>query len=156
LLPLLQKKGYHQPIAHFLEFVMIFWKRRQYQLPRFPGNVIPAFRSACEDLPQEKAQELEAEVDSALESLYEEFNNNGNVDIRKAEALADRCKLLLSKYNTLDEEHRKLAVGAVRYFATLEDAFASGTFASGLVDDAKVMNYVLEELGIEGQFIEIR
>jgi len=135
---------------------MIFWKRRTYRLPRFPGGVIPAFRSACEDLSQEEAQKLTAAVDSALDDLYKVFKEDGNIDIRKAEAIADRCKLLLSKYNTLDEEHRKLVVGAVRYFATLEDAFATGTFASGLVDDAKVMNYVLEEIGIEGQFIEIK
>ncbi|MEZ4752837.1 MAG: hypothetical protein R3A13_00780 [Bdellovibrionota bacterium] len=46
-------------------------------------------------------------------------------------------------------------VGAVRYFAVAEDPFPDETFASGFDDDARVLNHVLEELGLEEYYIDL-
>jgi hypothetical protein len=47
-----------------------------------------------------------------------------------------------------------MIVGAIRYFACIDDALSESTYASGLVDDVRVLNHVIEELKREDLFIK--
>jgi hypothetical protein len=134
---------------------MMFWSKKKHRLPKFPPDVRPSFRNACIALSSEGAHELRKYLDDAIAGLREQFDKTGQVDIQKAELIYERCVYLLDNYDRFNRSGRALIVGAVKYFAVQEDPFASATFASGLVDDAKVLNHVLEELGIEDKYIPI-
>lgn len=134
---------------------MIF-KRKQHKLPKFPPSIIPTFKSLCEALPAEKVASYRDEVGTELERVKEAAQENPIISVRIAEALAERCYLLLDHYEQLGTAQRALAVGAIRYFALSKDAVSEEHFASGFDDDVKVLNHVLEELGIEDQFIELQ
>ena len=49
-------------------------------------------------------------------------------------------------------ERPKIA-GAVRYFVAGDDPFDDSIFASGLFDDQRIVNHVLEELGLNEHFV---
>jgi uncharacterized membrane protein YkvA (DUF1232 family) len=73
-----------------------------------------------------------------------------------AEEIAARCFFLLDRYAAAETEHRRLIVGAISYFVIDDDGAEDEGFATGFDDDARVINYVLEELGIDDQFIDVR
>lgn len=134
---------------------MIF-RRRQHKLPKFPPNIRQMFYSHCEDLPVEEVAAYHKEVDQALEQVLEDARENELVDVDMARQIVDRCHLLLDSYSQFGAAQRSLIVGAIRYFAHGEDALSEDHFASGFNDDARVLNFVLEELGIENYFITLR
>ena len=133
---------------------MIFSRRLKHPLPKVPNNVRPTFRNACEALPPEALEELSEMVTRSLERTRDEAATSPRIDIRMAEEIASRCRLLLEHYEEFSKEERALVVGAVRYFVIDEDPFSDDVFASGFDDDARVVNHVLEQLGIEGMYIE--
>lgn len=65
-----------------------------------------------------------------------------------------RSKFLLEHYSEFKPAQQPLIIGAVYYFALDKDASPDTEFATGFDDDAQVMNHVLEELGVVGQFID--
>jgi len=132
---------------------VIFGKKRTYKLPKFPPDVIPTFRSLCESLEHETLLELKPNIDSALGQIHELAEKNNAVNAPLAEAVADRCHLLIDIYNDYSAEEQALIVGAVRYFAIVDDGYSAASFATGLHDDAKVINYVLEEIGVVDRYI---
>jgi len=125
-----------------------FFKRRKHSLPKFPSDVAPTFKALCEDLPVERVKELEPEVDRCLERFQELAEKYPHMNLTLANKIGERSKMLLAKYEDLSKEHRRLVIGAVRYFAVAEDSLSETTFAAGFHDDARVINYVLEELGM--------
>jgi len=125
-----------------------FLKRRKHPLPRFPADVVSTFEQLCEALPVERVKELEPEVDLCMKNFEEAASDHPHMNLTLARQIADRCRMLLSKYSEFSESERALVIGAVRYFAIAEDALSETTFASGFHDDARVLNYVLEELGM--------
>lgn len=133
---------------------MIFWKRRQHRLPKFPSNVIPTFKRLCEELPVEMLDDLRAAVDHCLVELRGMLEKHPHLNLRLAEQIGDRCYLLIDNYPELDSKQRELVIGAIRYFAIAEDPYSEETFASGLIDDAKIVNYVLEELELFDSYLE--
>jgi hypothetical protein len=62
---------------------------------------------------------------------------------------------LLDRYSEFAAYEQSLIVGAVRYFAIADDPFDDETFATGFYDDMRVMNYVMEEIGVEGKFFDV-
>ena len=81
---------------------------------------------------------------------------NPNMNLALARDLAERCRYLMSHYGDYGQEDRALIMGAVRYFAIAEDPVSEAAFASGFDDDARVMNHVLERLGLEDMIIRLR
>ena len=77
------------------------------------------------------------------------------VDADLLKGLAARCSFLLDQYEAVSPSKRPLIVGAVRYFAVADDPFDDETFSSGLFDDVRVVNYVLEELGFQDQCLDV-
>jgi len=133
---------------------MIFRRRFQHKLPKFPPNVIPTFKQLCREISPEEIPQLRTEVDTCLEELRTEAQQNELVNLQLAEEIAERCRFLLERYEQFGASQRKLIIGAVCYFAVEKDPFSDSSFASGMDDDAKVMNYVLQQIGVEDRYID--
>lgn len=127
---------------------MIF-RRRKFPLPKFPITIRQAFEGWCEELSVERIEMLQRELIAAVEAMRTRDDAQaGRLNIAFVEALRDRSELLLSRYAEFTPAQRKLAIGAIRYFVSPDDPVCDTTFASGLDDDVRVMNHVLEELGL--------
>lgn len=135
---------------------MIFTRKVKYKLPKFPVTVIPAFRQLCREIPAEQVDEVRAEVERCIGSLRERAPERPNLNLPLAEEIAARCFVLLDRFAESDGEARKLIMGAVSYFVVDGDGAEDDSFATGFDDDAKVINYVLQQVGIEDQFIDLR
>ena len=132
---------------------MIF-KRKRYKLPNFPPSLKQDFRGMCEVLPEKDVPIFKQEVDATLAHFEDRRLKNPKINIILAREMAKRCHLLLDQYSELSDKFKALAIGAIRYFV-VEDTVSEESFATGFDDDAKVMNYVLEELGYSDGFIEL-
>lgn len=110
----------------------------------------------CAELTVPEVEELGHLIDIAIEKTRDEAQTSNRVDIVTAEEVAARCRLLLEHYEEFSSRERAMVVGAVRYFVVEEDPFSDDVFASGFDDDARVVNHVLEQLGIDGMYIELR
>ena len=134
---------------------MGFWNSCKHRLPKFPSSVAPSFRSACAALSPEEAEKLRGFVDENLANIKLNKEKNPSLDVKLAEQLTERCYYLLDRYAEFTPKQRAAVVGAIRYFAVGADAVSDTTFATGLDDDAKVMNHVLEIVGSEDRCLEI-
>ena len=121
---------------------------KKYKLPKFPPELIPGFKSVCEAMPPEFIADYHKEVDDVLAKCREIAETNSTLNLPLAEEIAERAHLLLDHYEKFDEKQRALVVGAIRYFSIVDDALPADVFASGMNDDANVMNHVLEEVGL--------
>lgn len=126
---------------------------RKHKLPRFPDNLIPTFHRLCDPLPAELLPELRKDLDDFLQQSHDLAATNPRLNVHRVEQIHERCQFLLGQYEKFSREQQALVIGALRYFVIMEDSLADDNFVTGFDDDAKVVNYVLEELGIEDQFI---
>ena len=133
---------------------MIF-NAKKHKIPKFPEKIALTFEASCEALPVEAVAELRSAVQQFLAVAQDKYEQNSYFDIDLAGKVGDRCLALLDRYETSSEEERALIVGAVRYFVGGRDAISDEVFASGFTDDAKVINHVLESLGIEDLYLRI-
>lgn len=133
---------------------MVLRRATKYPLPNFPSAARPTFESLCQPITDDGIGPLRAKVDSALQAIVQRARHF-TVDLYMAKEVANRCHLLLDQYHGRSDEERALIAGAVRYFAVADDPLPDTVFATGLDDDAKIVNHVLERLGIEGHFIRI-
>ena len=78
------------------------------------------------------------------------------IDLELAQKLADTAEYLLSRYNDFPIGKQALIAGAIRYYTEEHDALPVEIFATGLDDDVRIMNHVLEQLGITDRFIVTR
>jgi hypothetical protein len=134
---------------------MIFGRRYNHPLPKVPANVRTTFKNMCGQINSEELSELYILLEQSVEKTRELAASSARIDLRLAEEIASRCRLLLDHYLEFTEPEREYVVGAVRYFVLDDDPFSDDTFASGFDDDAQVINHVLEYLGIEGMYIEL-
>ena len=134
---------------------MFFFQRTKHKLPKFPPTVAATFRSLCEDIPAEEAMKLRDEVLICVDEAREREKSDPRTDLNSTIELANCCKALLDRYENFSSKQRALVIGAVRYFAGGNDPLSDEDFASGLWDDKRVMNYVLEQLGVEDMFLKV-
>lgn len=134
---------------------MIFGGGRKYKLPKFPDNIRSTFETYCEALSEEDIFQVRTELEECMEKLHRLSDRNELVDLSMADQIKQRCDYLLDRYPEYSSEHRALVIGAIRYFAIIEDPLPDSGFSTGLYDDAMVMNYVLEELGEDTMYIEV-
>ncbi len=133
----------------------MFGKKLKHPLPKFPPAVAPTFQSLCQNIVEAEVVDLAHAIDRRIKEIRVQAKAHKMVDLEMAEAIAKSCRALVSVFGKRSEPERALIVGAVCYFAIAEDALPDESFASGLSDDAKVVNYVLEQLGIEGHYIQV-
>lgn len=115
-------------------------------IERIPEAHRDAFeRLMARDLVPETS--LLADVDAHLQTICDLEERTGRgIDLRHAEELADRSRVLLRSVSGLTSEADRRAIqAAVRYFLDASDAdrdFQPG----GLVDDVQVMNAVVSSM----------
>jgi hypothetical protein len=133
----------------------MFKQSRTFRLPTFPPRAASHFRRLCEALPPHTVPQLREELEGFYDGVLREVDERPLVNRELVRELYDRASLLLDRYPHLSERHRSLVVGALRYFVSGDDSFSDLDFASGFNDDAEVMNYVLEELGLIEEAITV-
>ena len=138
--------------------IMVFRSRskKKYTLPKFPPEVSQIFRDLAVGVQQGEIVELERGVSERLAAAKEAAKDHPTVNVPRCEDIAERCRLLLSMLPTTPADKQPLIGGAVRYFLYDADPQSDTVFATGFDDDAQVVNYVLEELGVEGKFISLK
>lgn len=134
---------------------MGFFSRKQHKLPVFPSTIKKLFKSLCVDIDEGKLPILREKTLEEVENSKKRGQEGLLMDVRLAEEISKRCIYLLDHFHEFSPSERRLAIGAIAYFAISDDPISEEIFASGYDDDAKVMNYVLEELKIENMFINV-
>jgi hypothetical protein len=132
---------------------MGFFRRQRFKLPKFPPELVPMFKALCQPVLDEELEHLRAAIGEHVTQLRTTAAAGANVDVASAEELAETCYFLLEYYPCCAPEQRALIVGAVRYFAMADDSFDERAFASGCQDDKRVVNHVLERLGIDDHYL---
>jgi hypothetical protein len=133
----------------------MFFSRRKHKLPNFPEEAIPTFRSLCEVLPDEAIPDLSDKLDEAYDTYENRSLENPLMNMRRVQQIYDVAHYLLRQYHSFANHEKSLIVGAVRYFLDDDDVALGAEFFTGFDDDAKIMNHVLEELGVEDRFIRL-
>lgn len=105
------------------------------------------FEKLCEDLPREAWEALRREVSEYALSLEHEGIRSELLAVDLALQIRDRLNLLLDLAGQLGTEERALIVGAARYFTSKDDAIPDARPCTGLDDDVRIVNHVLEKLG---------
>lgn len=82
-----------------------------------------------------------------------EGKDNPLYDRKLSEKIFAMCDVLLDFYPSASTYQRKIIVGALKYCIAKNDGMSDEFFASGLRDDAKIVNFVLEEIGKGDQAI---
>lgn len=127
----------------------------KYPLPKFPNHIAPAFKKLCQPIPVEDIPALRLEIFNYMGRAEEENNKNTLVNLPLARQIAQIASFLLDNYEDYSDVHKGLIVGAVNYFISDGDGISDFNFASGLNDDAQILNHVLEKLKIKDKFIQI-
>jgi hypothetical protein len=133
---------------------MIF-KKKRFPLPKFPDYIPSGFNRLRETISDEAAQALQLELFDYMGRVEKEKTEDPMVNLQLAREIAQVSSYLLEHYKDFGDKQKSLIVAGVRYFISDGDGVADFEFASGLIDDAQVINHVLEEVGVEDKFIEV-
>jgi uncharacterized membrane protein YkvA (DUF1232 family) len=133
---------------------MIFWKRK-HNLPKFPDTAASLFLSLCQPLTPSQAEDLRMELTEAYREMLNLAESSPNMNTQRLNDIYKVGSYLLSHYESFPQRKQSLIVGGIRYFIAEDDALNDLVFYTGLDDDAKILNYVLEELGIEDMYIRL-
>ncbi len=98
---------------------------------------------------------MRSEVQECVDEAIKREKSDPRADLQSTLELAKCCNVLLDRYENFSDKQRALVVAAVRYFAGANDPLSDEEFASGLWDDKRIMNYVLEQLGIEDMYLKL-
>jgi uncharacterized membrane protein YkvA (DUF1232 family) len=128
---------------------------KKHKLPAFPESAAATFRGLCEPLPVDALDEIRADFENCVKSMLAEAGPESRISPKMIEQISDCCRYLFEVYPNHSREQQALIIGAVRYFIVIDDALPDTLYASGLDDDARVINFVLEELGIEDRYIAL-
>lgn len=112
------------------------------------------FRRLC--LPTSAAElvALSEVVDMHLRHVSGEMADNANADLETAQKISRSLLALLASGMAFDGEQRALIRGAVEYFLMVDDAAGDLDDVLGFDDDARVLNSVLDRLGLPGYRVE--
>lgn len=111
--------------------------------------VAELFIKFCEPLPSEALRNMALDVDRYLLVLKRMMQVNRKIDIDLGNRIASACMELLKQCDPAKAEQTAMIVGAVRYFVYPYDAEDDLESVSGLVDDALVVNFVIQETGLD-------
>lgn len=131
------------------------FRRRQHRLPKFPPDAEANFHRLCRELPASDVPSLLESLQRCVDEIRAESKTNHLIQPSSIESLNTSARFLLEHYEEFTPKQRRLIVGAVYYFTMDNDGSPDSALATGFDDDIQVMNYVLEELGVEGMFIDI-
>ncbi|MDZ4786118.1 MAG: hypothetical protein SGJ02_08585 [bacterium] len=127
----------------------------KYKLPTFPDHIRSGFKRMCLEIPVDQIPALRMELFNYMGEVEKKHSLSHVVDLKLARTIAQICCTLLDKYEEFSKKNRCLTIAAVKYFLSDGDGISDFDFASGLLDDAQVINHVLESVDIENLFINI-
>lgn len=133
----------------------MFRRKEKHDLPKFPEHVIPTFQQLCQALAPSDIGDVRAAVEQHVLDLQSAKAEVLHVNLKLGREIGEVLTGLLDQYESFDEKQRALVIGAAAYFVHQDDPQGDTTFGTGLNDDAKVVNYVLNQLGIEDKFLKI-
>jgi len=133
---------------------MIF-RSKKYKLPKFPDYIPKGFSRLKSIISDDEAKALQMELFDYMGRVEKEKSEDPMVNLELAREIGRVCSYLLEHYAEMKDRQKELIVGGVRYFISDGDGVADFEFASGLIDDAQVINHVLEEADIGGKFIDV-
>lgn len=131
----------------------MLFNRKKHTIPKFPPEIAATFHQHCEAIDTDQLDELRRELGVFIKVSLEKTDYE--IDQTTLNALYDRSLLLLDLYPSRNNKEKSIIIGAIRYFAFAADPFPEEVFATGYNDDVKIMNHVLEELGLESHAIEL-
>lgn len=123
--------------------------------PSLPPRLSEALQKNCADCPPDEIESLRAEVQAHLSQLKHELHHNEFLDIGTTGKIAAVLDRLLSHLDKFPPDHRPLIVGAARYFIQDLDLEPDSRSILGMDDDVKVLNYVLEQVGLSNLRVEL-
>lgn len=133
---------------------MIF-RSKKHKLPKFPDYIPKGFNRLKVAISDDEAKALQMELFDYMGRVEAEKSEDPMVNLELAREIGQVCSYLLEHYSEMKDSQKELVVGGVRYFISDGDGVADFEFASGLIDDAQVINHVLEEVDIGGKFIDV-
>lgn len=134
----------------------MFKFKKKYKLPSFPDNAATLFKTLCGVIEEDSLPELHEAIDEYVEIARQEDKKEIQINVDLAVEIAQRLHMMLDNYHKVEDKQRALIVGAVRYFVDSADGVSDLNFGTGFHDDAAVVNYVLQQIGIEGNYIDLR
>lgn len=128
---------------------------QRFRLQGGENSVMFHFIRLCELQPDSAIPRIKEHLAAAYQRLRAHDGHFLGPNLKVAEAISAGCEFLLSKYPELSEEHKRLVVGAIRYFVIHLDATPDTKPVVGLDDDVLVLNHVIEKIGLEYPFIDV-
>ena len=126
-----------------------------HKLPTNPPGLIPAFEKLCSSFPPDSIPDLRKGVDATLDRLTRMKDDYLGPNLDTAQEIAKRMCYLIENYQNYPADKHPLIVGALRYFIIEQDSLPDQRPIIGFDDDIRVLNYVLEQLGISGMFLDV-
>ena len=126
---------------------------RERVLAELGETIGESFLGHCEELGEEDVQELLPHIDIHMEATFKSRSLDGSTDVWLAQRLVDACKGLLEHYPDLEPDQRSAVVGAVRYFIQARDVENDLESEDGFLDDARVVNYVIEAMDLDMPYV---
>ena len=126
----------------------------RFKLPTGQDSIEARFSKLCEFQPESALPNIREHIASALESLRSQNKAFLGPNLKLAEAIAASCNKLVDAYPALSNEHKRLAIGAIRYFLVHMDTLPDSKPLVGLDDDALVLNHVIEQTALKIGFVE--
>lgn len=133
----------------------MFFGRKKYKIPTFPDYIPTGFNRLKAKISKEEANALQMELFDYMGRVEKEKSDDPMVNLNLAREIAQVCSYLLEHYEDFSDRAKSLIVAGVRYFISDGDGVADFEFASGLIDDAQVINHVLEEAEVTDKFIDV-
>ena len=118
-------------------------------------EILSILENLSEDLNQTELAGLVSMLDDYLKEIKSALATNEFINVELGQIIWHRCHDLVSHYTELDSAGRSAVVGAVRYFIESEDAEDDLDSVIGLEDDAQVVNYVIQQTGLDIPLIDL-
>lgn len=128
---------------------------RNFPIPKFPESIAITFRRLCVQIDNSLYDQFVEKISPAMNNLHNLAASGSSADTEFIAGIVRAAEKLMEEGRSLDIKRRSLVIGAVSYLVADDDPIPDSAFRSGLYDDARIINHVLEELNIEGYFITI-
>lgn len=128
---------------------------KRYPIDSCPPKAGQTFEKLCQSFPPESIPQLRVGLSAAMERFSRSTGEFLGPHLATATKIAQRLYYLIDNYQKLPQAKLPLVVGAIRYFIIEDDAVPDSTPIVGFDDDVRVLNHVLEELGLAAMCLEI-
>ncbi|MCB0343482.1 MAG: DUF1232 domain-containing protein [Bdellovibrionales bacterium] len=128
---------------------------KKYPFPEFPTKIRETFGKLAQELPDDEVHDLNTRLTQTIRMFAARDERYQSGLMSTSLRIAQVCETLLSRYDNFKKRERELIVGAVRYFILQRDGLPDDTPFLGLEDDVQVLNYVLEQLGLDKLAVEL-